>query len=248
MKSEPDTFSIDDLARDHTAGWDGVRNFAARKNLRAMRRGDEAFFYHSSIQPPAIVGRMTIVREAYPDPKDPAWSQVDVRFQEKFARPITLDEVKKFPALKEMTLLRQSRLSVQPVTPHEWAFLLKKLAFLIMGFWLAATPVQAACSYFLVKSRVGSCKAATVAPSPDHEAITSEDPIDSSVEKDDGKRVQLVCECDYSLAGSDPRCDFDRQDEIPQLLMDSDVKATCREAKKRCRTLCPPRVSDGESR
>lgn len=127
MKSEPDVFSIDDLRRKKVAGWDGVRNYQARNNLRAMRRGDTAFFYHSSTNPPAIVGIMQVVREAYPDPtaKEPGWVQVDVRHVKTFPKLLTLEETKQVPALRNMVLLRNSRLSVQPVTVAEWNAILK---------------------------------------------------------------------------------------------------------------------------
>jgi len=129
MKSEPDVFSIDDLRRDQVAGWEGVRNYQARNNLRAMRQGDLAFFYHSSTIPPGIVGLMEVVREAYPDAKapKPGWVQVDVRYSKSFARPLTLAEIRENPALKTLVLVRNSRLSVQPVTPAEWKTLMKLL-------------------------------------------------------------------------------------------------------------------------
>jgi predicted RNA-binding protein with PUA-like domain len=129
MKSEPDVFSINDLRRKKVAGWDGVRNYQARNNLRAMRRGDQALFYHSSVIPPAVAGLMEIVREAYPDPtaREPGWVQVDVRYLKTFAKPLTLEEIKHIPALKTMVLLKASRLSVQPVAPTEWTALMKIL-------------------------------------------------------------------------------------------------------------------------
>ncbi len=129
MKSEPDVFSIDDLSRENVAGWDGVRNYQARKNLRAMRRGDLAFFYHSSAKPKAIVGLMEVVREAYPDmsAKDPGWDKVDVRFLKKFPSPISLEEIKHIPTLGSMVLVRNTRLSVQPVRPEEWKVLIDRL-------------------------------------------------------------------------------------------------------------------------
>jgi predicted RNA-binding protein with PUA-like domain len=125
MKSEPDVFSMEDLRREGVAGWDGVRNYQARNNLRAMRKGDLAFFYHSSIQPPGIAGLMKIIREAYPDTttREPGWQQVDVQFQKVFPKLLTLDEIKRIPALKNMVLLRNSRLSVQPISATEWATL-----------------------------------------------------------------------------------------------------------------------------
>ena len=127
MKSEPDVFSIEDLRRKTVAGWDGVRNYQARKNLRAMRQGDEVLFYHSSTNPTAVVGMMEVVREAYPDKtaKEPGWVQVDVRYRKTFAKPLTLDEIKRTPSLRSMVLLKNSRLSVQPITPVEWKALQK---------------------------------------------------------------------------------------------------------------------------
>jgi predicted RNA-binding protein with PUA-like domain len=127
MKSEPEVFSIEDLRRKTVAAWDGVRNYQARKNLRAMRLGDQAIFYHSSVNPPAVVGVMEIVREAYPDPtaKEPGWDQVDVRYLKTFAKPLTLDAIKRLPALQSMVLLKNTRLSVQPIAPVEWNALQK---------------------------------------------------------------------------------------------------------------------------
>ncbi|MEK7744648.1 MAG: EVE domain-containing protein [Elusimicrobiota bacterium] len=129
MKSEPEVFSISDLRRLGTAGWDGVRNYQARNFLRAMRKGDLALFYHSNARPPAVVGIMEVAREAYPDPASPEaaspWSQVDVRFLRAFPEPLSLDRIRSIPALKDMVLLKQGRLSVQPVTAREWNAILK---------------------------------------------------------------------------------------------------------------------------
>ena len=127
MKSEPDVFSIDDLRRKGVAGWDGVRNYQARKNLRAMKKGDTALFFHSSTNPLAIVGLMDIVREAYPDStaEKPGWVQVDVRYQKTFAKPLVMPEIKKIPELQNMVLLKNTRLSVQPITDAEWKAILK---------------------------------------------------------------------------------------------------------------------------
>jgi predicted RNA-binding protein with PUA-like domain len=125
MKSEPDVFSIDRLRRENVAGWDGVRNYQARNNLRAMKIGDLALFYHSSVQPQAIVGVMKIVRQAYPDStaKEGDWSAVDVEFVKAFPRPLTLPDIKKIAALQSMVLVNNTRLSVQPITPEEWKVL-----------------------------------------------------------------------------------------------------------------------------
>lgn len=129
MKSEPDVFSVDDLRIKGVAGWDGVRNYQARNNLRAMKRGDLAFFYHSRATPPAIAGVMEIVRESYPDPTaaQPAWLQVDVRFVSAFPVPLTLPEIKTIPGLESMVLLNNTRLSVQPIRPEEWQLLWKHI-------------------------------------------------------------------------------------------------------------------------
>ena len=127
MKSEPDVFSIEDLQRKKVAGWDGVRNYQARKNLRAMKAGDTAFFFHSSVNPPSVAGQMEIVREAYPDSTadKSGWVQVDVRHQKTFAKPLSINEIKKIPALQNMVLLKNTRLSVQPITDEEWDAILK---------------------------------------------------------------------------------------------------------------------------
>lgn len=144
LKSEPGTFSFDDLRRSpkRTTCWEGVRNYQARNLMREMSRGDEAIFYHSNADPPAAVGIVTIAREAYPDPyqfdrrsnyhdpkskrEAPRWDAVDVRYERPLARPLTLPELRATRALAGMELLRKgSRLSVQPVTAAEWRALLK---------------------------------------------------------------------------------------------------------------------------
>jgi len=141
MKSEPDVFGIDDLARKKVEGWNGVRNYQARNFMRAMKKGDRAFFYHSNANPSGVAGVMEIAREAYPDPTqfDPKndyyepkstpdralWDQVDVRFIEKLPRFVALDELRRMPALKGMALFTRSRLSVQPVAADEWNAIVK---------------------------------------------------------------------------------------------------------------------------
>jgi predicted RNA-binding protein with PUA-like domain len=140
VKSEPGTFSFDDLLASpkRTTGWDGVRNYQARNHMRdGMQRGDLVFFYHSSTEPTAIVGVAEVAREAYPDPTaldpkhphfdpkskadDPSWMMVDLRAVEPLARPVTLAELKGKKGLERMVLLQKgSRLSVQPVSPEEW--------------------------------------------------------------------------------------------------------------------------------
>ncbi len=126
MKSEPFKYSWDQLVQDKRTFWDGVRNYGARNNLRAMKKGDLAFFYHSN-EGVEIVGIVQIVKEAYPDPTsdDPNWVVVDVKPFQKLKQPVTLASVKAEKKLAEMALVRLGRLSVQPVTPDEWALVLK---------------------------------------------------------------------------------------------------------------------------
>src|SRR5207248_253050 len=144
MKTEPITFSADDLLRAprKTTGWDGVRNYQARNFLREMKKGDAVLVYHSSADPKAVVGIAEVVREAYPDPTqfgpkddhhdpesspdDPRWFQVDVRAVDKLATPVTLDRMKAARELSEMRLLqRGNRLSVLPVTEAEFRAVVK---------------------------------------------------------------------------------------------------------------------------
>lgn len=125
MKSEPGSYSIDDLARDKQTAWTGVRNYQARNFLKAMKKGDLALFYHSNANPSAIVGEMEILGDARPDPtaapEDPDWLKVDVRFARKFKTPLSIGDIKRQSALSGMVLLNNSRLSVQPVTESEWS-------------------------------------------------------------------------------------------------------------------------------
>ena len=122
MKSEPGSYSWDELVRDGGTEWDGVRNNAARLHLRAMKAGDEAFFYHSGEQR-SVVGIMRIAREARPDPKDPDWVSVRVEPVRPLG-PVALKAITADPRLAKMELIRQSRLSVAPVRAGEWAALL----------------------------------------------------------------------------------------------------------------------------
>ena len=119
MKSEPGVYSWDDLNRDQATEWDGVRNPTARIHLKAMKKGDEAFFYHSGDER-QVVGIMRVTREAQPDPKDPNWVSVAVEPVRPLA-PVTLKEIKAEPSLAKMELVRLSRLSVSPVRDEEWA-------------------------------------------------------------------------------------------------------------------------------
>ena len=136
LKSEPTTFSIDHLQAKGIEHWDGVRNYQARNNLRAMAVGDLCFFYHSVVDPTGIAGICEVVREAYPDhtqfdpaskyfdpkasPDKPRWFMPDVRFVRRFDRVVTLKELRTVPGLENMVLLNRGRLSVQPVTEEEW--------------------------------------------------------------------------------------------------------------------------------
>lgn len=121
MKSEPDAFSYDDLVKKGKAEWDGVRNHAAQGHMKAMRKGDLAFFYHSNIGVEAV-GIMTIVEEAAPDSTDESgkWIAVHVAPVERLAKPVTLKTMKADSALADMVMLRQSRLSVAPLTKAEF--------------------------------------------------------------------------------------------------------------------------------
>jgi predicted RNA-binding protein with PUA-like domain len=144
VKSEPETFSIDDLARSprQTTRWDGVRNYQARNFMRCMEKGDQVLFYHSNAKPPAVVGIAEVVRAAYPDPtqfdpKDthydpashpsrPRWDMVDIRLKSRFTTPLSLERLRREPGLQRMELLRKgSRLSVQPVQAAEWKIIVR---------------------------------------------------------------------------------------------------------------------------
>ena len=143
MKSEPDVYSIDDLAGDRRCTWEGVRNYQARNHLRAMKAGDLAFFHHSSATPPGIAGIARVSREAHPDPsqfdpesdyydpksdpENPRWSMVEIELVRKLDRLLPMDELRAMPELRDMALLqRGQRLSVQPVTEAEWKAICKR--------------------------------------------------------------------------------------------------------------------------
>lgn len=125
MKSEPDAYSWDDLIAEGEGTWDGVRNYTARNNLRAMEVGDEAFFYHSNVGV-EIVGIVRISAAGLADPSDDTgrWSAVRVKPVRKLPRAVTLKEIKADPALAEMELLTKFRLSVSRVSPQEWQHIL----------------------------------------------------------------------------------------------------------------------------
>jgi predicted RNA-binding protein with PUA-like domain len=121
VKSEPSAYSWANLVADGKTAWTGVRNYTARNNLRAMKKGDAVFYYHS-VEGKEIVGVARVVREAYPDPtaKEGDWSAVDIAPEKALPKAVTLDAIKRSPKLEEMALLRLSRLSVQPVTSEQF--------------------------------------------------------------------------------------------------------------------------------
>ena len=121
IKSEPDAYSWDDLVKEGETLWDGIRNHRAANNLRTMAKGDRAFFYHS-VTGKEIVGIVEIVRAGMTDPKDDSgtWAAVEIKPVRKLERPATLAEIKAEPALSDIELIRQSRLSVAEIRPEEW--------------------------------------------------------------------------------------------------------------------------------
>lgn len=141
MKSEPDAYSIDDLERDGSEPWDGIRNYQARNNMRAMNVGDMVLFYHSNAKPPGVVGVAKVCKTAYPDhtawnpkskyfdpksPEDnPRWEMVDVEFVEKTPNMVSLDDLKAEGDLEGMVVTQRSRLSVQPVSKEHFKHVLK---------------------------------------------------------------------------------------------------------------------------
>lgn len=142
FKSEPDAYGFEQLEKDRTTPWSGVRNFQARNNMMEMAVGDLGIFYHSSIAEPAAVGICKVVRTAYPDatafqrggeyydprstPEKPKWMNVDVEYVEPLEHPVTLAQMRAEPRLVGMALLKRGqRLSVQPVMPHEWKIILE---------------------------------------------------------------------------------------------------------------------------
>jgi predicted RNA-binding protein with PUA-like domain len=143
MKSEPDAYSIDDLERDGTEHWDGIRNYQARNLMRdEMHIGDRVLFYHSNAKPPGVVGIAEVASGPYPDhtqfdpdetyydpksdPANPRWIMVDVTYVETLPRIVSLHEIKEYPELADMVLVNRSRLSVQPVTKAEYEFIIAR--------------------------------------------------------------------------------------------------------------------------
>ena len=127
LKSEPDVWSIDQQIKSGKKGsmWDGVRNYQAANNLRKMKKSDLCFFYHSNIGK-EIVGIVKVIREAYPDPTDKSkkFVAVQVRFEKKLSQPVTLENIKKTKELKDLPLIKQSRLSVMPIDTKYWKIIL----------------------------------------------------------------------------------------------------------------------------
>jgi predicted RNA-binding protein with PUA-like domain len=126
IKSEPEVYSWDQLKKDKQTRWDGIRNYAARNHLKAMKKGDDLFFYHSN-KGTEIVGIASVAKEAYPDPSstNPAWFAIDVKPVKKLVKPVSLEQIKKDKKLAAMALVRIGRLSVQPVTEEEWQIIMK---------------------------------------------------------------------------------------------------------------------------
>lgn len=125
IKSEPFKYAWDQFVADGSTFWDGVRNYAARNNLRSMKKGDLAFFYHSN-EGLEIVGIAKVIKESYQDPTtdETAWVVVDFKPHKKLKKPVTLSEIKSTPSLSNMALIRLGRLSVQPVLEEEWEIIM----------------------------------------------------------------------------------------------------------------------------
>ena len=126
IKSEPSAYSWEQFLKDKKTSWDGIRNYAARNNLRDMRKGDEVFFYHSN-EGMEIVGIAAVAKESYQDPttEDKSWVVVDLKPLKKLENPVSLNQIKNDPELSQMELVRISRLSVQKVSTKEWNRILK---------------------------------------------------------------------------------------------------------------------------
>ena len=126
MKVEPEAYSIDDLQRDGTTSWEGVRNYQARNFMREMKVGDKVLFYASNAKPSGVTGLAEVSGEARPEAKDPTWSLVDIRFVAKFPETVSLETLKSTAGLEEMVVTKKgSRLSIQPVTKREYDIVVK---------------------------------------------------------------------------------------------------------------------------
>jgi predicted RNA-binding protein with PUA-like domain len=119
LKTEPETYSWDDLTREKKATWDGVRNFQARSHMKAMKKGDLVFVYHTGDEK-SVIGTAKVLKEHYPDPKDKDWVVIDLAPEKKLKRPVSLSEIKSDKRLSDMVLVRAARLSVQPVKQDEF--------------------------------------------------------------------------------------------------------------------------------
>jgi predicted RNA-binding protein with PUA-like domain len=124
VKQEPEAYSFDDLIKDGKTDWTGVRNFQARNNLQAMKLGDKVLFYHS-VSEKSVVGLAEVSREEFPDPTDEKWIAVEIKAVEKFAKVVTLEQIKAEEGLQNIALIKQSRLSVMPLTEGEFDLILK---------------------------------------------------------------------------------------------------------------------------
>ena len=126
MKVEPEAYTIEDLARDGTTSWEGVRNYQARNFMREMKAGDKVLFYASNAKPSGVTGLAEVSREARPEPKDPTWSMVDIRYVKTFPGTVALETLKQTRGLEEMVVTKKgSRLSIQPVTKAEYDIVVK---------------------------------------------------------------------------------------------------------------------------
>jgi predicted RNA-binding protein with PUA-like domain len=124
VKQEPEKYSFDDLIKDGATDWTGVRNFQARNNLRAMQLGDRVLFYHS-VSEKSVVGIAEVSREEYPDPTDEKWIAVELKPLEKLTNPVSLEKIKAEKTLENLALIKQSRLSVMPLTGSEYEKILE---------------------------------------------------------------------------------------------------------------------------
>jgi predicted RNA-binding protein with PUA-like domain len=123
VKTEPDTYSYDDLARDKKTVWDGVRNFQARSNMKKMEAGDQVFVYHTGDEK-SVIGIATVAKAGYPEPADAEWTAVDLAPAKKLKKSVSLAQIKSEKRLSDMVLVRAARLSVQPVTKEQFEFII----------------------------------------------------------------------------------------------------------------------------
>ncbi len=124
VKQEPEAYSFDDLVKDGKTDWTGVRNFQARNNLQAMKVGEKVLFYHS-VSEKSVVGLAEVSREQFPDPTDEKWFAVEIKPVQKFTKPVSLEQIKAEAGLQNIALIKQSRLSVMPLTEGEFDLILK---------------------------------------------------------------------------------------------------------------------------